>query len=87
VAVDGAVAGLVTVADTVRPEAAAAVAALAAMGVSVAMATGDRRATALAVARTVGVTEVHAEVRPEEKAALVAQLRARGVPWRWWATA
>ncbi|MDP3220898.1 MAG: heavy metal translocating P-type ATPase [Deltaproteobacteria bacterium] len=78
VAVDGAVAGLVTVADTVRPEAAAAVSTLAAMGLSVAMATGDRRATALAVARAVGVTEVHAEVRPEDKAALVAQLRARG---------
>ncbi len=78
VAIDGAVAGLVTVADTVRPEAAATVAALTAMGVSVAIATGDRRATALTVACAVGVGEVHAEVRPEEKAALVARLRAAG---------
>ncbi len=78
VAIDGALAGLVTVADTVRPEAAATVAALTAMGVSVAMATGDRRATALTVARAAGVGEVHAEVRPEEKAVLVARLRAAG---------
>ncbi|MBK6529823.1 MAG: heavy metal translocating P-type ATPase [Deltaproteobacteria bacterium] len=78
VTIDGALTGLVTVADTVRPEAAAAVAALTAMGVSVAMATGDRRATALAVALAAGVGEVHAEVRPEEKSALVARLRAAG---------
>jgi Cu+-exporting ATPase len=78
VAVDGAVAGLVALADTARPEAAAAVAALGAMGVGVAMVTGDRRATALAVARSVGVSEVWAETRPEEKAAVVAKARAAG---------
>jgi Cu+-exporting ATPase len=78
VASDGAVVGVVTVADTARAEAAAAVASLVAMGVGVAMATGDRRATALSVAHAVGVGEVHAEVRPEDKAALVTRLHAEG---------
>nr|MBK7065763.1 copper-translocating P-type ATPase [Deltaproteobacteria bacterium] len=76
VAIDGSVAGLVALADTARPEAAPAVAALRAMGVGVAMVTGDRRATALAVAASVGVTEVFAETRPEEKAAVVSRAKA-----------
>ncbi len=78
VAIDGVVAGLVALADTARPEAAATVAALRRMGVGVAMVTGDRRATALAVAAAVGVTEVFAETRPEEKAVVVTTAKGQG---------
>ncbi len=73
-----ALAGLVTLADTARAESAATVRALATMGVGVAMVTGDREATARAVAATVGVTEVFAEARPDEKAERVATERATG---------
>ncbi len=73
-----ALAGLVTLGDTPRAESAATVSALAAMGVGVAMVTGDREATARAVAATVGVTEVFAEARPDEKAERVGTERAAG---------
>ncbi|HEY3355745.1 MAG TPA: heavy metal translocating P-type ATPase, partial [Polyangia bacterium] len=63
-AVDGAAAGLLAVADPVKPGAAGAVKALQASGVRVVMVTGDRRATALAVAKELGIDEVEAEVLP-----------------------
>ncbi|WP_426754621.1 heavy metal translocating P-type ATPase [Myxococcus sp. Y35] len=75
VAVDGRLAGLVAVADRPAPNARAAVEALQGMGIHVAMVTGDRRRTATAVARELGIHEVHAEVKPEDKARLVAQQR------------
>ncbi|MDI1449111.1 heavy metal translocating P-type ATPase [Polyangium sp. 6x1] len=78
VAVDGKLAGLVAVADLPTAEAKEAVAALHALGVRVAMATGDREATARAVARTLGIDEVHADVRPEDKARIVSDERAKG---------
>lgn len=78
VAVDGRVVGLLTMADAPRAEAPGVVRALAAMGVGVAMVTGDRRATAAAVGSAVGVAEVFAEQRPDEKAARVAAERAAG---------
>ncbi|AUX48220.1 carbonate dehydratase [Sorangium cellulosum] len=78
VAVDGRLAGLVAVADLPTPEAREAVAALRRLGVHVAMATGDREATARAVARQLGIDEVFAEVRPEDKARLVREARERG---------
>ncbi|MEC7519667.1 MAG: heavy metal translocating P-type ATPase [Myxococcota bacterium] len=78
VAVDGALAGLVGVADRAAPEAAAAVSALREMGVEVAMVTGDREGPARAVALELGIARVFAEVRPEGKAAIVAEERARG---------
>ncbi len=77
VAVDGRLAGLVAVADRPSPDARAAVEALQGMGIRVAMVTGDRRKTATAVARELGILEVHAEVKPEEKARLVAQQREK----------
>ena len=78
-AVDGALAGLLTAADPVKPGAAEALAALRAEGLTVVMVTGDARTTALAVAARLGITEVEAEVRPADKAAVVARYKARGL--------
>jgi Cu+-exporting ATPase len=78
VAVDGALAGLVAVADRPTAEAREAVGELRRLGVRVAMVTGDREATARAVARELGIDEVRAEVRPEDKARIVRDERARG---------
>ena len=77
-AVDGALAGLVAVADPVKATTPAALAALRAAGVRIVMLTGDNRATAEAVARPLGIAEVEAEVLPEAKAAVVERLRAAG---------
>jgi Cu+-exporting ATPase len=71
--------GLLAFADAPRPGAAEAVRRLAAMGVRSVLVSGDNRGSAEAVAAQVGITEVHAEVRPEDKALLVAALR-RGLP-------
>lgn len=78
VAVDGALAGLVAVADRPTSAAREAVAALKALGMRVVMVTGDRRATADAIARELGIDHVEAEVRPEGKAAVVGRERAAG---------
>jgi Cu2+-exporting ATPase len=79
VAVDGAVAGIVAVQDTPRPMARAAVAGLRAMGIEVALLTGDNRQTAEAVARELGIDRVLAEVLPENKADEVKRLQAEGM--------
>src|SRR6266568_318126 len=78
VAIDGRPAGLLAVADPVKPSAAEAVRALRADGVRVVMVTGDRRSTALAVAKVLGIAEVEAEVLPQDKAAVVARHKAAG---------
>jgi Cu+-exporting ATPase len=78
VAVDGVLAGLVAVADRPAPEARQAVIELERMGIRVAMVTGDRRSTARSIADELGITRVIAEVRPEDKARVVADERARG---------
>jgi Cu+-exporting ATPase len=77
-AADGRVAGILGVSDPVRPGAAAALDELRAEGVRVVMLTGDSRATALAVARRLGIDEVVAEVSPETKAREIERLSAAG---------
>ncbi|MGA4668758.1 heavy metal translocating P-type ATPase [Propionibacteriaceae bacterium Y1923] len=79
VAVDGQVLGVVAVADTVRPGAREAVAALRGAGVTrVIMLTGDRESVALAVAAQVGITEVRAGLLPEQKLEAIRDLQADG---------
>ncbi|MCF7547305.1 cadmium-translocating P-type ATPase [Pseudonocardia sp. WMMC193] len=73
---DGQLLGAVAVRDELRPEAAEVVAQLRRDGYRVAMLTGDNHATAAALAAQAGITEVHAELRPEGKADLVRTLRA-----------
>ena len=77
-AVDGRAAGLVGVADPVKPSTPGALRALRDDGVRVVMLTGDSRTTAAAVARRLGIDEVHAEVLPEEKGEVVRRLAAAG---------
>lgn len=77
-AVDGRVAGIVAVADPIKEDSRGAIARLHALGIKVAMVTGDNRATAEAVAKQVGVDEVMAEVLPEDKASKITELQARG---------
>ena len=74
---DGQVIGAIAVRDELRPEAAEVVAQLRRDGYHVAMLTGDNAATAAALARDVGIEAVHAELRPEDKARLIEQLRAQ----------
>lgn len=72
---DGTLLGAIAVRDELRPEAHEVIAALRRDGYQVAMLTGDNRATAEALAREVGIDTVHADLRPEDKAAVISQLR------------
>jgi Cu+-exporting ATPase len=78
VAVDGKPAGLVAVADPIKPTAPQALAALKAEGIRIVMLTGDNRTTAVAVARRLGIAEVEAEVLPDQKIAVIEKLRREG---------
>ncbi|SDE26318.1 heavy metal translocating P-type ATPase [Streptomyces griseoaurantiacus] len=78
VALDGRPAGVLAVADAVKETSAEAVRRLRALGLTPVLLTGDNRAVAEAVARTVGIDEVIAEVLPEDKVAEVRRLRAEG---------
>ena len=78
-AVEGALAGLIALADTVRPEARETVAKIKAAGLDVALLTGDNQRTAHAVGRQVGISRVLAEVLPDCKAEEVQRLQDEGV--------
>jgi Cu+-exporting ATPase len=78
VAFAGETHGLVAVADVLKPDARAAVAALKALGIEVAMLTGDTRLTGEAIARQAGIDRVLAEVVPEQKAAEIKRLQGQG---------
>jgi P-type Cu+ transporter len=75
---DGAVRGVVVVADTLKPTSAAAVTALKGLGLRPVLLTGDNERAARAVAAEVGIDEVVAEVLPADKAAVVSRLQAEG---------
>lgn len=78
VGVDERLVGVIAVADTVKPEAVEAVAALQASGIKVVLLSGDNHRTAEAVARQVGIERVIAEVLPDDKAAVIRQLQSEG---------
>lgn len=77
VEVDGEPVGAIGVRDEMRPEAADMVARLRERGYTVVMLTGDNEVTAAALARGAGIEQVHAGLRPEEKSAVVGELRRR----------
>lgn len=79
VLVDEEVVGALALADEIRPESRQAVEALHARGITVVMITGDAEAVAQSVARELGIDRVFAGVRPEHKAAKVAELQAEGL--------
>jgi Cu+-exporting ATPase len=78
VSLDGTLAGLVAVADPASPDALIALQELRSMGIEVAMLTGDRTRTARAIAAELGIDDVIAELRPEDKARIVFEERAKG---------
>lgn len=78
-AIDGRLAGIISIADKIRPEAAAAIAALRTRGIKqVMMLTGDNRHTAALVGEQLGLDEVHAELLPADKVRIVQELQAAG---------
>ena len=77
-AADGRLIGLLAVSDPVKASTAEALAALRALGLRIVMATGDGGTTARSVAARLGIDEVHAEVRPADKLALVSRLQGEG---------
>ncbi len=78
VAIDGKAAGVIAISDPLKATTAAALKALADEGVRVVMLTGDNRTTAEAVARNLGITEIEAEVLPDQKNAVIERLRREG---------
>ena len=75
---DGRLMGVIAVADTVKPTSAAAIAAFRDLGIDVVLLTGDNRRTADAIGRELGVSTVIAEVLPQDKERVIADLQAQG---------
>ena len=78
VAIDRRLAAAIAIADPIKPTTPQALAALRQLGIRVVMLTGDNRTTAQAVARRLGITEIEADVLPEQKITVVEQLRRDG---------
>ena len=78
VAVDGAIAGMIELADPIRPESVAALNQLRGVGMRLVLLSGDRREVADSIAHEAGITEVVAEVKPAGKVAEIARLQATG---------
>ncbi len=78
VAIDGKAAGILAIADPIKATTPAAITALKAAGIHVVMLTGDNATTANAVARKLGITDVEAEILPEDKSKIVERFRQQG---------
>ena len=78
IAIDGKLAGMIAIADPVKATTKEALAGLKAEGIRIVMLTGDNRTTAQAVARSLGINEVEAEVLPDQKSAVIEKLRGEG---------
>jgi len=78
VGLDGKAVGIIAIADTLKPTTNEAIAALKRFGIETIMVTGDHRMTAEAIAKQIGMDRVLAEVKPEEKAAKIAELKTGG---------
>ena len=88
VARDSRLLGAIGARDRVRPEAAGVIAELRGLGIEpIVMLTGDRIAAAQAIAHDLGFSEIHAELLPEQKAGLIAELKPRSARSAWSATA
>jgi Zn2+/Cd2+-exporting ATPase len=77
VAIDDELCGAIALADALRPEAMALVSVLQQMGIAQIMLTGDRHQSANAIAQQLGITQVHAELLPEDKVNLIKQLQSQ----------
>jgi P-type Cu+ transporter len=78
IALDGTLAGILAIADPIKSTTAEALHALKAAGLTIVMLTGDNTVTAQAVARKLGITQVEAEVLPEDKSRIVERLKSEG---------
>ncbi len=78
VAIDGQLAGMIAVVDTIKETSKQAIATLKQMGIDVYMVTGDNKRTAEAIAKQVGIEHVYSEVLPEDKANIVEELQKQG---------
>jgi Cu+-exporting ATPase len=78
IAVDKRAAGIFAIADAIKPSTLAALDALRKKGIRIVMLTGDNRTTAAAVARRLGINDIEAEILPDQKHAIVTQLKAQG---------
>lgn len=78
VVVDAALVGWLSVADPIKPNTREVVNELRAAGIEVVMLTGDNEKTANAVAKSIGITQIHADVLPQQKAEVIKQLQAAG---------
>ena len=78
IALDGALAGILAIADPIKSTTPEALQALKSAGLTIVMLTGDNKVTAQAVARKLGITQVEAEVLPEDKSRIVERLKSEG---------
>jgi Cu+-exporting ATPase len=76
ITIDGELAGIMGIADALKPSSASAVKALQKLGLEVVMLTGDNRPTAEAIAHQVGISQVFAQVKPDQKAAIIKSLQS-----------